>query len=127
MLLHKFVVIKKRKKKKKKTAFGIFIWFAWSGMVYKSWCLNALELSFILNLGMLAVATVYVKLSAGSQAVVAYTSVGIAFLSFLGIITFHIYMQIKSKVQYKVRGHQLYSIKMKSAKEAVRITAMQVI
>ena len=31
------------------TTFGIFIWFALSGKVYKSWCLNALELSFILN------------------------------------------------------------------------------
>ena len=55
------------------TTSGIFIWFALSGMVYKKWYLNALELSFILNLGILAVATIYVKLSGGSQAAVAYT------------------------------------------------------
>ena len=89
------------------TAFGIFIWFALSGMVYKCWWLNVLELSFILNLGLLAVATYHVKLSGGSQAAVAYTSVGIAFLTFVGIVTYHIYVRIKSKVQYIQRGYQL--------------------
>ena len=87
--------------------FGIFIWFALSGMVYKSWWLNTLELSFILNLGILAVATYHVKQSGGSQAAVAYTSVGIAFLTFVGIVTYHIYIRIKSKVQYIQRGYQL--------------------
>ena len=46
-------------------------------------------------------------LSGGSQAAVAYTSVGIAFFTSLGIVTYHIYMQIKSKVQYIQRGYQL--------------------
>ena len=87
------------------TTSGIFIWFALSGMVYKSWYLNALELSFILNLGILAVTTM--KLSGGSQAAVTYTSVGIAFLTFVGIVTYHIYIRIKSKVQYIWRGYQL--------------------
>ena len=90
------------------TTFGIFIWFALSGKVYKSWCLNALELSFILNLGILAAATHHVKLSGGSQAAVAYTSVGIAFLTFVGIVTYHIYLKIKSKVQYIQRGYKLF-------------------
>ena len=85
--------------------FGIFVWLTFSGVVYKSWYLNALEVSFILNLGILAVATIYVKQSGGSQAAVAYTSVGIAF--FVGIITYHIYKQIKSKADYIQRGHQL--------------------
>ena len=78
--------------------FGIIVGFALSGMVYKSWYLNALELSFILNLGIFAVATYHAKLSGGSQAAVAYTSVGIAFLTFVGIVTYHIYLRIKSKV-----------------------------
>ena len=88
------------------TTSGIFIWFALSGMVYKSWCLNALELSFILNLGILAVTTIYVKVSGGSQAAVAYTSVGIAFLTFVGIFTYHISLQIKSKVQNILCHHE---------------------
>ena len=41
------------------------------------------------------------------QAAVAYTSVGIVFLRFLGIFIYHIYMRIKSKVQYIQCGHQL--------------------
>ena len=86
---------------------GIFVWFTLSGVVYKSWWLNALEVSFVLNLGILAVATYHVTLSGGSRAAVAYTSVGIAFLTFMGIVTYHIYIRIKSKVQYIQRGYQL--------------------
>ena len=42
--------------------------------------------------------------SGGSQAAVVYASVGIAFLTFLGVVTYHLYMQIKFKVQYIQRG-----------------------
>ena len=91
------------------TTSGIFVWFALLGKAYKSWYLNALELSFILNLGILAVATYHVNQSGGSQAAVAYTSVGIAFLTFVGIDIYHIYIRIKSKVQYIQRGHQLHN------------------
>ena len=85
------------------TAFGILVWFTLSGMVYKSWKLNALELSFILNLGVLSAATYHVKLSGGSQAAVAYTSLGITFVMFVGIVIYHIYMKIKSKVLSRER------------------------
>ena len=89
------------------TAFGIIGWLTFSGVVYKSRCLNAIEVSFILNLGMLAVATFYVTLSGRSHATVAYTSVGTAFFAFVGIVIYHIYIRIKSKVQYTQRGQQL--------------------
>ena len=89
------------------TTSGILIWFSLSGTIYKSWHLNALEVSFILNLGTLAVTTYHMKLSGGSQAAVAYTSLGIAFLTFVGIVICHIYMRIKSKVNYIQWGHQL--------------------
>ena len=84
------------------TTSGIFGWLTLSGLVYKSWYLNALEVSFILNLSVLTVATYYVKQSDRhqGQAAVVYTSVGIAFLTFVGIIIYHIFMQIKTKVQY---------------------------
>ena len=88
------------------TTFGIIVGFALSGMVYKMWYLNALELSFILNLGMLAVATYHVKVSGGSQAAVAYTSVGIAFLTFIGIVIYHTYLKIKPKVQNVLCHHE---------------------
>ena len=75
------------------------VWY----MVYTSWYLNALEVSFILNLGILAFATYHVNQSGGSQAAVAYISVGIAFLIFVGIVIYHIYMRIK-------KAHQLRRI-----------------
>ena len=52
-----------------------------TGLMYITFCLDILEISFVLNLGILAVATYYVKLAVVpvSQAAVAYTSVGIAF------------------------------------------------
>ena len=89
------------------TAVGTPVAFGLAGMVYKSWYLNALELSFILNLGILSAATYHVNQSGGSQAAVAYTSVGIAFLTFVGIVSHHIFWRIKSKMQYIQRGRQL--------------------
>ncbi len=60
---------------------------AWvSRGVYKKWYLDALEASFIFNLIVLAVGTYQVRLSGGSQAALVYTSVGIAFVTFLGIV-----------------------------------------
>ena len=88
------------------SSFGIIVGFSLSGIPYKKWYLNALELSFIVNLGVLAAATIHVILSGGSRAPVAYTSVGTAFLTFVGIVTYHIHLQIKSKVQNKLRHHE---------------------
>ena len=85
---------------------GIFAWLTLSGMVYTSWYLNALEVSFVLNLGILASATYHVNQSGGSQAAVVYISVGIAFLTFVGIVINHIYMRIK-----KVKCIEVYQLR----------------
>ena len=74
-----------------------------SGRVYKSWYLNALELSFLLNLGMLTAATYHVRLVSGDQATLAYISVVVAFLTFVGIITYHINLRMKWKLQHLPR------------------------
>ena len=89
------------------TALAISVAFALLGMVYKNIYLNALELSFILNLGVLAISTYHVNLSDGSQAAVGYSSVSVTFLTFVGIVSYHIFLRIKSKVQYIQRGRQL--------------------
>ena len=51
----------------------------------------------------------HVTLSSGSQAAVAYTSVGKAFFTSAGIFSYHIYTRHtnKSKVQYMKCGSQL--------------------
>ena len=65
--------------------------WAWvSGGIYKNWCLDALEGSFALNLIILAAATSYVSGSQGSQLAVGYTSVSIAFATFIGILGFQL-------------------------------------
>ena len=82
-----------------------FVVFGLSGRVYKSWCLNALELSFLLNLGVFAACTYHVSLTAGDQAAITYASVGVAFLTFVGIVAYHAYLRLKAwKPQFSLRN-----------------------
>ena len=83
-------------------ATGILIVWAWvSGGVYKNWCLDALEGSFALNSNMLGVATYHVKLSEGNQLAVGYTSVIIALATFIGILCYHIFQQVRHTKLWK--------------------------
>ena len=63
--------------------------------IYKMWSLGVLETSFILNLTILAVATLYTRLTGGNQNATTLTSVGIAFATFTGIVIYHSVLQIK--------------------------------
>ena len=70
---------------------GILHLWAWvSGGVYRNWCLDALEGSFALNLNILAAATFFVNNSRGNRVAVGYTSVSIAFATFIGILVFQL-------------------------------------
>ena len=70
---------------------GVLVVWAWiSGGVYSTWCLDALEGSFVLNLIILVGATCYVKFVRGNQLAVGYTSVSIAFATFIGILVFQL-------------------------------------
>ena len=79
----------------------IQLWALVSGGVYKSWCVDALEGSFMLNLTILASATYHVKVSNGNQLAVGYTSVSIAFATFIGILTYHIFKQVRHTKLWK--------------------------
>ena len=63
--------------------------------IYKTWSLGLLETSFIFNLTILAVATLYTRPSGGNQNAVTFTSVGIAFATFTGIVIYHSTQQLK--------------------------------
>ena len=78
------------------STFGITIIVWLTGRVYEKWWLDALESSFIINLGVLAVGTYHIKLAGGNQATLVYTLVSIAFATFIGIISYHIYFQLKN-------------------------------
>ena len=75
-----------------------------TGFIYKKLYLDILEISFILNLGILAGSTYYVKLAVVpvSQAAVAYISVGIAFATFVVVLLYHAYQQVWPKFQLKM-------------------------
>ena len=73
---------------------GFLQFWVWvSGGVYRNWCLDALEGSFALNLIILVGATYHVQLSGRNQLAVGYTSVSIAFITFIGILVYHIFQQ----------------------------------
>ena len=91
---------------------GILHLWAWvSGGVYKNWCLDALEGSFVLNLIILVGATYHVKLTyvkdhekfVENVFAVGYTSVSIALATFIGILAYHIFQQVRhTKMSKKV-------------------------
>ena len=68
----------------------LHLWAWISGGVYNNWFLDALEGSFALNLILLAAATTYIDHSQGNQLAVGYTSVSIAFATFIGILGFQL-------------------------------------
>ena len=63
--------------------------------IYKTAYNNILETSFILNLCIFSAATYHLKEISGDQAALAYTSVGIAFFTFLLIVLCHIYLALR--------------------------------
>ena len=73
---------------------GLLYLWACDG-VYRNWCLDALEGSFILNLIILCAATYHVNLSGGNQLAVGYASVTVAFTTFIGILAYHICQQLR--------------------------------
>ena len=79
----------------------LHMWAWFSGGVYKKWCLDALEGSFVLNLIILVGATYHVKLTGGNQLVVGYTSVSIALATFIAILTYHIFQQVRHTKLWK--------------------------
>ena len=81
---------------------GILQMWAWvCGGVYRNWCLDVLEGSFTLNLIILAAATYHINRAGGIQLVVGYTSVSIAFATFIGIFTYHIFQQMRQTKLWK--------------------------
>ena len=82
---------------------GLITLTRFTGLIYKKLYLDVLEASFILNLGILAAATYSVRLAeTESQAAVTYTSVGIAFATFVVVLTYHTYQQVWPKLLPKI-------------------------
>ena len=78
------------------STFALVTYTATVGKVYKKWYLTLLENSFLFNLGVLALGTLYTSGKGKSHTAVVHTLVGIAFLQFVGIIIFHGNCSIKN-------------------------------
>ena len=83
------------------------LWTWISGGVYRNWCLDALEGSFVLNLTIVAAVTMYTRSlnrsgeNRLSQHEVGYTSVSIALITFIGILFYHIFQQLRHTKLWK--------------------------
>ena len=73
----------------------VFLCLVWSFVVqgvYKNRVLGVLECSFLVNLGLLAFASYHIQTNEKNLALSAYTSIGIAFAEFIGIVIYHSYI-----------------------------------
>ena len=85
------------------------MWVLISGGVYTNWCLDALEGSFALNLIILVGATLYNNVNHSRdqsawhtrQLAAGYTSLSISFVTFIGILAYHIFYQLKHTKLWK--------------------------
>ena len=77
------------------------LWALVSGGVYKSWCQDILEGSFMLILIILAAATYHVKVSGGNQSAVGYTSVSTTLGTLIVILFYHIFQQLRHTKLWK--------------------------
>ena len=104
-------------------SFGLLVWLI--SNMYKKWYLDLLEASFILNLGILAVATYHVRMTGGNQVAVGYTSAGVAFAKFIAIVLYHIYLQTKGSRFWRVicrkedRNYQQLIVNVNKLEETV--------
>ena len=69
--------------------------------IYKNMFNDYLEAAFLLNLCILAAGTYHVREIRGNQAGLAYTSVGIAFVLFVCIVLYHVYLHLRATVLWK--------------------------
>ena len=73
---------------------GIVVYLASIGHIYRKAHLSVLELSYFLNLGILASGTLYVRSSGGSQAALVDVSIGIVFVQFVCTVLCHAYLLV---------------------------------
>ena len=67
-----------------------------TGRIYKNWYVDILEGVFLLNLGILSVATSHNMMTGGNQQLVADLSGGTTLIFFLLIVAYHVFKQVRS-------------------------------
>ena len=76
---------------------AILTWAWMAGGIYENRWLDVLEASIMLNLGILTAATYYYKMHVNESPVyVSLTSLGVVFLTFIGIMAYHVHLTLKN-------------------------------
>lgn len=80
---------------------GLITFLSYTGTVYTKVCLYLLELSFLVNCLVLAASNGIIgsAMAEGEQpirAILTFTSVGIAFATFIGVLVYHTLTQMKN-------------------------------
>ena len=85
--------------------------FGWgTGGVYRLQPLSILESSFFLNLAAVSLSTMYVGHAGGNQYAVAYTSAGIAFVTFAAIVLYYTLNRIKKSINERKQYRRMLPI-----------------
>ena len=85
-------------------------------VVYEKLYINILEVSFLLNIIILASATYHMIQMKNNQLIMTYISTGIAFVEFLGIVLFHVCLQLQKVLFHKDQKETLLDYIMKRIK-----------
>ena len=72
----------------------VFLTRVFTGRIYKNWYVDVLEGLFLLNLGILSVATSHNLMTGGNQQLVANISGSTSFILFLLIVAYHVFKQV---------------------------------
>ena len=77
---------------------AILTWAWMAGGIYENRWLDVLEASIMLNLGILTAATYYYKMQVNNESPVYFSlaSLGVVFLTFIGIMAYHLYLTFKN-------------------------------
>ena len=81
------------------TVVIVILTWAWmAGGIYENRWLDVLEASIMLNLGILTAATYYYKMQVNNESpvYVSLTSLGVVFLTFIGIMAYHVHLTLKN-------------------------------
>ena len=103
-------------------SLSLVMFLSITGGQYKKIYLSVLENSFFLNLGVLAAGTLYIRLVGGSQEALVTTSVGIAFLQFVGIVILHCYYFVIVPLVKKSKSFQFRSRSATKSRSALTAT-----
>ena len=87
--------------------FILLAWLYFTGWIYESLLNNCLELIFLLNLGLTSTATSFELSRKKHSPAVIYTSTGITFVIFVGIILYHIQWQLLLRTGAKLKIKKL--------------------